>query len=387
MPDAVVIGGGLAGSSLAIRLGSLGWNTMLFDRLRFPRHKACGEFLSPETLEVFKELGVYEALKALKPGRITKARIVFRHGGVVEAKLEQPAWGLSRYEMDAVLLEAAEKAGTQVHTGTSVSSIAAGSGAFRIGIRSAGGTNILYARTVFAAWGVHPRTELAARPAKRRGRTAYIGIKAHFGGVATDQAVELYFIRHGYIGISPVEGGKTNVAALLPLDRIRRKGNSVRELLLSAAADNKQLAERLAGGTVIPDSEVSIAPVYLSLEPDVWGIVPQIGDAGAMIPPLFGDGMSAALRSAGRCAHYGDKYLRNAMSMEEWYRAYRLDMQKEYASILSLGRRLQALANMPVVPRIFTACARMFPQLGDAVVKSTRMGPQTPPENGDDGHG
>ncbi|MEI0737530.1 FAD-dependent monooxygenase [Paenibacillus sp. JTLBN-2024] len=198
----------MAGSSLAIRLGSLGWNTMLFDRLRFPRHKACGEFLSPETLEVFKELGVYEALKALKPGRITKARIVFRHGGVVEAKLEQPAWGLSRYEMDAVLLEASEKAGTQVYTGTSVSSIAADSGAFRIGIRSAGGTNILYARTVFAAWGVHPRTELAARPAKRRGRTAYIGIKAHFGGVATDQAVELYFIRHGHIGISPVEGGK-----------------------------------------------------------------------------------------------------------------------------------------------------------------------------------
>lgn len=73
--------------------------------------------------------------------------------------------------------------------------------------------------------------------------------------------------------------------------------------------------------------------------------------------------------------------------MEEWYRAYRLDMQREYASILRLGRRLQALANMPVVPRIFTACARMFPQLGDVVVKSTRMGPQTAPENGDDGYG
>lgn len=53
----------------------------------------------------------------------------------------------------------------------------------------------------------------------------------------------------------------------------------MRELLLSAAADNKHLAERLVNGTVIPDSEVSIAPVYLSLEPDVWGIVPQIGDA------------------------------------------------------------------------------------------------------------
>ncbi|MEI0737531.1 hypothetical protein VQ056_14085 [Paenibacillus sp. JTLBN-2024] len=92
--------------------------------------------------------------------------------------------------------------------------------------------------------------------------------------------------------------------------------------------------------------------------------MPQIGDAGAMIPPLFGDGISAALRSAGRCAHYGDKYLRNAMSMEEWYRAYRLDMQKEYASILSLGRRLQALANMPVVPRILHGLRTHVPSAG-----------------------
>jgi len=387
MPDAVVIGGGLAGSSLAIRLGSLGWNTMLFDRLRFPRHKACGEFLSPETLEVFKELGVYESLEALQPGKITKTRIVFKHGGVVEAKLGKPAWGLSRYEMDAVLLKAAEKNGVQVRTGTSVSSIAADSGSFRIGIRSGGTSDILYSRTVFAAWGVHPRAELAAQPVKRRGRRTYIGIKAHFTGIPLDQAVELYFIRQGYIGISPVEGGKTNVAALLPLDGIRRKGSSVRELLLAAADENKLLLERLHGGVPIPDSEVSAAPVCLSLKPDVWGIVPQVGDAGAMIPPLFGDGMSAALRSAGRCAYYGDIYLRNAMSMEEWGRAYRLDMQKEYASILRLGRRLQALADMPVVPRIFTACARMFPQLGDFVVNSTRMNGKMPRESGDDGHG
>ncbi|GIO29107.1 MULTISPECIES: NAD(P)/FAD-dependent oxidoreductase [Paenibacillus] len=387
MPDAIVIGGGPAGSSLAIRLAHRGWETQLFDRQRFPRHKACGEFLSPETLGMFRELGVYDQMEALQPGKITNARIVFRFGGVVEAKLERPAWGLSRYAMDKILLKAAEEAGVRVHTGTSVSSIASDAEGFRVGTRTGGMSAISYSRTAFAAWGVHPRADLADRSLDRRGKKAYIGLKAHISGIRLDASVELYFIHKGYIGISPVEGGKWNVAALLPLDGIRKKGSSVRELLQAAAAENRLLAERLHGGVLIPDTEVSTAPVYLSFKPQSWGIVPQIGDAGAMIPPLFGDGMSAALRSARRCADYGDLYLRGDIPMEAWKAGYLLDMQKEYAPILQWGRLLQTLANMPVVPRLFTACARLFPQLGPYVVQATRMGGKPPLSSGNDAYG
>ena len=42
--DAVVLGAGIAGSSMAKQLADQGWDTLLVDRRRFPRHKVCGEF-------------------------------------------------------------------------------------------------------------------------------------------------------------------------------------------------------------------------------------------------------------------------------------------------------------------------------------------------------
>ncbi|MBW7460228.1 FAD-dependent oxidoreductase, partial [Paenibacillus sepulcri] len=45
MYDAIVLGAGIAGSSMALSLARQGWNTLLVDRHSFPRHKVCGEFL------------------------------------------------------------------------------------------------------------------------------------------------------------------------------------------------------------------------------------------------------------------------------------------------------------------------------------------------------
>ncbi|HEY2492098.1 MAG TPA: FAD-dependent oxidoreductase, partial [Paenibacillus sp.] len=85
--DAVVIGGGIAGCSLAKQLTDLGWRTMLLDRQSFPRHKACGEFLSPESQEMFSKLGLDTVMELIQPQFISKARLIFEHGGSVEFPL------------------------------------------------------------------------------------------------------------------------------------------------------------------------------------------------------------------------------------------------------------------------------------------------------------
>ncbi len=46
--DVAIIGGGLAGSALAVHLAKAGRRVAVFERDRFPRDKLCGEFLSPE---------------------------------------------------------------------------------------------------------------------------------------------------------------------------------------------------------------------------------------------------------------------------------------------------------------------------------------------------
>jgi len=46
--DALVVGGGPAGSTCARTLRLAGWNVVLIDRARFPRDKVCGGWLTPE---------------------------------------------------------------------------------------------------------------------------------------------------------------------------------------------------------------------------------------------------------------------------------------------------------------------------------------------------
>lgn len=40
--DAAIIGAGIAGSALAKSLADSGWNTILLESKKFPRHKVCG---------------------------------------------------------------------------------------------------------------------------------------------------------------------------------------------------------------------------------------------------------------------------------------------------------------------------------------------------------
>ena len=62
--DIAIVGAGPAGSSLAIRLATAGKRVLLVEKESFPRHKLCGEFISPECLDHFAELGVLGSMQA-----------------------------------------------------------------------------------------------------------------------------------------------------------------------------------------------------------------------------------------------------------------------------------------------------------------------------------
>ena len=60
MPDAeaIVVGGGPAGSTLAASLAEAGHDVLLLDKARFPRHKPCSDYVNPAGALLLDDMGV-----------------------------------------------------------------------------------------------------------------------------------------------------------------------------------------------------------------------------------------------------------------------------------------------------------------------------------------
>ena len=68
----LIIGAGPAGASLAIRLARQNFAVVLIEREKFPRHKLCGEFVSPECLAHFADLDVLDEMISVGGDRISQ---------------------------------------------------------------------------------------------------------------------------------------------------------------------------------------------------------------------------------------------------------------------------------------------------------------------------
>ncbi|MGE3076908.1 MAG: geranylgeranyl reductase family protein [Dehalococcoidia bacterium] len=114
--DAIVVGAGPAGSTAARELSAAGARVLVVDRAEFPRYKACGGGipLRTEKLLPFPMDSVIEDSVSLLQ--------VSHHDGARFVRDSGPAFAhmVMRERFDELLLEQAQKAGTEVRAGTVV---------------------------------------------------------------------------------------------------------------------------------------------------------------------------------------------------------------------------------------------------------------------------
>lgn len=369
--DVAVLGAGVAGSSLAKSLADRGWETVLIDRKHFPRHKVCGEFLSPESRTMLKTFGLQEAVESLNPSLIERSRLILSKGAELEVPLPGIAFGVSRYSLDSALHGSAIGSGVQMLPATTVTNVYPDHGGYTIEAKQGEERKDLRVRAVIAAWGANGHPVLSRhRPNPDR---TYIGVKSHFRGLEMEPVVELYFFDGGYLGISPIEGGIFNVAALLRRKAFRNAEKTIEGLLDAACGRNPRLYRKLVHAVPVQGTQAAVAPVDLTRKPVTWSSIPHVGDAVVMIPPLCGDGMSMALRSALLCAPLADRYLSGRLSLHDWQREYSKSVRREWKGPLAWGRLVQRLFDFPVLPRLFLGAARWAPGLANGLVNATRL--------------
>ena len=371
--DAAVLGAGIAGSSLAKSLADRGFETVLFDRKQFPRHKVCGEFLSPESRSMLDALGFGETVSSLQPSMIHRTRLIFSYGEALEIPLPGIALGVSRYALDSALHHAAQSSGVQVRTATTVTSVLPNDRGYTVETKLGEEHHTFQVRTVIAAWGANCRSVLPGYRPHGGANHAYIGVKSHYLGVEMEPVVELYFFDGGYLGISPIEGGLVNVAALLKRKAFRNTEKTILGWIDAACSRNPKLRHKLAHAVPVPGTQAAVAPVHLNRKPLAWDQIPRVGDAMLMMPPLCGDGMSMALRSAQLCACLADRYLHGKISLARWEHEYSRSIRREFNSPLQWGRLLQWLTGMPVLPRLLLGAAHLAPGAAYRLVQATRL--------------
>ena len=289
-----MIGGSLAGSAAACALARTGARVFVLEKARFPRDKVCGCFLSHEAFPVLRRMGVEEELRREDPGTITRFALVEHGGKAVEADLPAPVLSISRKRLDALAAKAAERAGAGMRFSTTVLSV---EGDLQRGFRVKGLDWELRARAVVGAWGRYsPLDGRLGRSFIRRKSFLFgfgkmlVGKSEHLANRAV-----LHFFKGGYVGLSRVEGGLVNFAALAAPRVAQWAHHDFDSLLDRLCEESPALAADLAGLTPVSGPPLISEPVYLGRHGAVAGDILCVGDAAGVIDPYTGTGMSLAL--------------------------------------------------------------------------------------------
>ena len=382
--DALIIGGGLAGCSTALQLAREGHEVLLAEQSTYPRHKLCGEFLSPEAQSSFRRLGVLEAVHEAGASSIGRTVLTAPLGTKTAHDLPATALGLSRYQLDRLLFQHACAAGVEGRVGTRVTDV---EGCLRKGFAVTVGEETVETRLVLGAYG---RRGLLDRTLERpflKEKPPYVAFKAHYTGPSAadlEGAIELHSAPGGYCGLSLVEDHRVNVCWIGHTDALKASGGTPTAMLNETLRQNPALDARLRGLTRVSEQFEAVSQVPLMPKSRFARDVCMIGDAAGMIAPLCGDGMAMALQTADLVSPLASDFLTGDRSPSSFRAAYEDQWTNTFGRRMRLGRWIHAAAFRPGAARLLVQSCRVLPPLARWLIRTTRGTATAPPPAGGD---
>ncbi|MBK6819384.1 MAG: NAD(P)/FAD-dependent oxidoreductase [Bacteroidetes bacterium] len=330
--DCTIIGGGLAGLSLAILLAQKKYTVLLIEKKTYPYHKVCGEYISNESWDFLVRLGI--PLDQLNLPQIHEVRITGVDGSEVTEKMTLGGFGISRFTLDKLLAEQAKLLGVTLLESATCTKYEKKADQFEVNTS----TGIFNSRLLVAGFGRHAFGNFYK--AKKESEN-WIGVKYHIDYKVPIQQIALHTFKDGYAGISKVDHQRYCLCYLVRASLLKTYHNKIPELEKNELCKNPFLHEIFTHASFLYDKPLTVSNITFDIKKPVIDDVFYIGDSAGAIAPLTGNGMSNAMRSAHLLSLNIDDFLAKRISFNQLKSNYTTSWNQAFKIRINKGRLIQ----------------------------------------------
>ena len=371
--DVAIIGGGLAGLSMAILLGREGHRVILFEKEHYPFHKVCGEYISLESWNFLESLGY--PLSDMGLPAIEQLLVSAPNGNFIKHTLPLGGFGISRYKIDAALAQLATSCGVTIMEGAKVNEVIFNNEQFTV----LGNGIHIQATVVTGSFGKRSNLDVKWKRrfvlAKPNKLNNYIGVKYHVKTDHPDNTIALHNFSDGYCGISKIEDDCYCLCYLTTAQNLQRAGGSIAALEKNVLYKNPFLQSIFTTARFTRQEPITIAQISFEKKSQVEDHVLLTGDAAGMITPLCGNGMSMAMHGASIAAGLITRFLQQRISRQEMEDLYTKQWNTAFKKRLRTGRLIQGLFGKRWVTNIFIKIVKPFPKFITYLIRQTHGEP------------
>ncbi len=347
--DYAILGGGFAGLCAAMRLLELGARPLIIEAGNYPCHKICGEFFSPSSLSALRGWGIH-------PLPIHQ---VYLHtfSDTFNFIFPSPAGSLSHLTFDLHLAKQVSERGATLLTQTKVQELQPASSIQKCHLIHLSSGEQVQAKHLLIAIGRLPLSSVV--PPQMR----YMGFKAHFAGLNLNSTLQMFCFQNAYLGLSPVEEGRVNLACLAKLEAVRKAESS--QHFMQGLIESHPLLKKLlySSENLFEGWMEALVPEFgLKITPD-WPRTYCIGDAASTIPPACGNGLSLALASG---------YLAAEFAMRDDALGFKYAWHQRCKRQIFFGKFLHYFFLNPRIGQFAFRLGRFYPFLANQAFTLTR---------------
>jgi flavin-dependent dehydrogenase len=370
--DVAIIGGGLAGLAASIQLSRKGYAVALFEKESYPFHKVCGEYISFESWDFLTSLGL--PLKDLHLPKIDTLHLTAPNGNDLFTKLPLGGFGISRYKLDGILAQIAIESSVHVFQNTKVNDVTVdGNCTIHLSDKT------VKAKICCAAFGKRSNLDVKWKREfvnERNNRlNNYVGIKYHVLNNRQENIIALHNFKNGYCGISKIEDDKYCLCYMTKAENLRACNNSIEQMQETILFQNPHLKKIFLSSQIVQDFPVTISQISFSKKTKAENGIIMLGDAGGMITPLCGNGMSIALHTSKIAATLIESLLKGQISHSQLASEYEKQWKKHFAARLKTGRLIQRFFGSNSLSNFLVSTFKTLPFLATPLIRLTHGKP------------